>query len=120
MELGVLVMIEIALCANTKLSEIFCCLRNRFCENLKYDRALRSAPVFTVLTYFYIEEALSILWVKIFQVRMILWFVWLKLLFIVHSFLEEALYDSLIRYTKSFLCLFNLVEVISQVFIVGL
>ena len=66
MELGVLVMIEIALRAHTKLPEIFCCLRHRFCENLKYNRALRSAPIFTVLTYFYIKEALSILWIKIF------------------------------------------------------
>jgi uncharacterized metal-binding protein len=113
-------MIEIALCANAKLSEIFCCLWHCFCEYLEHDCALCSAPIFTILTYFYIKEALGILWVKIFQVWMILWFIWLELFFVVHSFLEETLNDFLVRYAESFLRFFNLVQMISQVFVVGL
>ena len=120
MKLGVLVMIEIALRAHTKLSEIFCCLWHCFGENLKHDCTLCSAPIFTILTYFYIKEALGILRVEIFQVWMILWFIWLECFFVVHSFLEEALYDFLIRYAESFLCFFNFVEMISQVFVIGL
>ena len=120
MEFGVLVMIEIALRAHTKLSEIFCCLRYCFREYLKHYCTLCSAPIFTILTYFYIEEALGILWVKIFQVWMILRFIWLEFFFVVHSFLEEALNDFFIWYAESFLCFFNLVEMISQVFVIGL
>jgi len=120
MKLGVLVMIEIALRAHAKLSEIFCCLRHCFSEYLKHDCTLCSAPIFTILTYFYIEEALGVLWVEIFQVWMILWFVWLEFFLVVHSFLEKALNDFLVRYAESLLCFFNLVQMISQVFVVGL
>ena len=51
---------------------------------------------------------------------MVLWFIWLELFFVVHSFLEEALNYFLVRYAKSFLSFFDLVQMISQVFIVGL